>query len=140
MILSTGVEMQYIVDTHALIWFLEGNSRLGIAAKQVLENSESQLVLPAIALAEAAFIVERGKTSIPSVNDLHTAVNGDPRIVVYPLDLAIIEITNTLLTINEMHDRQIVATAIILKNQGEEISVLTCDRNITVSGVIPIIW
>jgi PIN domain nuclease of toxin-antitoxin system len=140
MILSTGVEMQYIVDTHALIWFLEGNPRLGIAAKQILENSESKLVLPAIALAEAAFIIERGKTSIPSVNDLHTAVNGDPRIVVYPLDRAIIEITNTLLTINEMHDRQIVATAIILKNQGEDVSVLTCDRNITVSGVIPIIW
>ncbi len=38
MILSTGVEMQYIVDTHALIWFLEGNPRLGNAAKQVLEN------------------------------------------------------------------------------------------------------
>jgi PIN domain nuclease of toxin-antitoxin system len=140
MILSTGVEMQYIVDTHALIWFLEGNPRLGIAAKQILENSESKLVLPAIALAEAAFIIERGKTSIPSVNDLHTAVNGDPRIVVYPLDRAIIEITNTLLSINEMHDRQIVATAIILKNQGEDVSVLTCDRNITVSGVIPIIW
>ncbi|WP_373546882.1 type II toxin-antitoxin system VapC family toxin [Chamaesiphon sp.] len=132
--------MQYIVDTHALIWFLEGNSRLGISAKQVLENSESKLILPAIALAQAAFIVERGKTSIPSVTALHTAVNGDPRIVVYPLDRAIVEITNTLLSINEMHDRQIVATAIILKNQGAEASVLTCDRNITASGVVPIIW
>ncbi|WP_310413157.1 PIN domain-containing protein [Chamaesiphon sp. OTE_8_metabat_110] len=132
--------MQYIVDTHALIWFLEGNPRLGNAAKQILENSESKLVLPAIALAEASFIVERGKTSIPSVNDLHTAVNGDPRVVVYPLDRAIIEITNTLLSINEMHDRQIVATAIILKNQGKQVSILTCDRNITMSGVVPIIW
>jgi PIN domain nuclease of toxin-antitoxin system len=99
MTLSTGVEMQYIVDTYALIWFLEGNSRLGISAKQVLENQESKLILPAIALAEAMFIVEREKTSIPSVNDLHTAVNRDRRIVVYPLDRAIIEITNTLLSI-----------------------------------------
>ena len=132
--------MEYIVDTRALIWFLEGNPRLGIAAKQVLGNQDSQLILPAIALAEAAFIVERGKTSIPSVTDLHSAVNGDPRIVVYPLDRAIIEITNTLLSINEMHDRQIVATAIILKNQGAEASVLTCNRNITASGVVPIIW
>lgn len=140
MILLAGVRMKYIVDTHALIWFLEGNSRLGTAAKQVLENQESKLILPAIALAEAAFIVERGKTSIPSVNDLHTAVNGDRRIVVYPLDRAIIEITNTLLSINEMHDRQIVATAIILKNNGEQVGVLTCDRNITTSGVVPIIW
>jgi PIN domain nuclease of toxin-antitoxin system len=28
--------MKYIVDTHALIWFLEGNSRLGENAKNVL--------------------------------------------------------------------------------------------------------
>jgi PIN domain nuclease of toxin-antitoxin system len=140
MILLIGVRMKYIVDTHALIWFLEGNPRLGTAAKQVLENQESQLILPAIALAEAAFIVERGKTSIPLVNDLHSAVNGDPRIVVYPLDRAIIEITNTLLSINEMHDRQIVATAVILENQGEQVSILTCDRNITESGVVSITW
>jgi hypothetical protein len=98
------------------------------------------LILPVIALAEAAFIVKRGKTSIPSVNDLHTAVNGDSRIVVYPLDRAIIEITNTLLSINEMHDRQIVATAVILENQGEQVSILTCDRNINESGVVAIIW
>lgn len=123
-----------------MIWFLEGNSRLGISAKQVLEDLESKLILPAIALAEAAFIVERGKTSIPSVTDLHTAVNGDPRIVVYPLDRSIIEITNNLLSINEMHDRQIVATAIILQNQGKQVSILTCDRNSTESGVIAIIW
>ena len=57
MILLIGVRMKYIVDTHALIWFLEGNPRLGTAAKQVLESQESQLILPAIALAEAAFIV-----------------------------------------------------------------------------------
>jgi hypothetical protein len=67
-------------------------------------------------------------------------VNGDPRIVVYPLDRTIVETTNTLLSINEMYDRQIVATAIMLKNQGAEVSVLTCDRNITASGVVPIIW
>jgi PIN domain nuclease of toxin-antitoxin system len=85
MILSTGFRMKYMIDTHALIWFLEGNSRLGAVSKQVLGNQESQLILPAIALAEASFIVERGKTSIPSVNDLHAAVNSDSRIVVYPL-------------------------------------------------------
>ena len=39
-----------------------------------------------------------------------------------------------------MHDRQIVATAMILQNQGETLALLTCDRNITASGVISIIW
>jgi PIN domain nuclease of toxin-antitoxin system len=44
MILSTGVRMRYIVDTHALIWFLEDNPRLGTAAQQVLGDRESQFI------------------------------------------------------------------------------------------------
>jgi PIN domain nuclease of toxin-antitoxin system len=132
--------MKYVIDTHALIWFLEGNQRLGTQAQAILSNLDSQLVLPAIALAEAAWIVERGKTSIPSVNALFNAINNDPRIAVYPLDRNIINQTLSLLSINEMHDRQIVATAMILQNQGETVALLTCDRNITASGVISIIW
>jgi PIN domain nuclease of toxin-antitoxin system len=41
--------MKYILDTHALIWFLEGNSRLGVTAKEILSDSSSELILPAIA-------------------------------------------------------------------------------------------
>ena len=123
-----------------MIWFLEGNQRLGTQAQAILSNLDSQLVLPAIALAEAAWIVEGGKTSIPSVNALFNAINNDPRIAVYPLDRNIINQTLSLLSINEMHDRQIVATAMILLNQGETVALLTCDRNITASGVISIIW
>jgi len=132
--------MKYVIDTHALIWFLEGNQRLGTQAQAILSNLDSQLVLPAIALAEAAWIVERGKTAIPSVNALFNAINNDPRIAVYPLDRNIINQTLSLLSINEMHDRQIVATAMILQNQGETVARLTCDRNIMASGVISIIW
>jgi PIN domain nuclease of toxin-antitoxin system len=29
---------KYIVDTHALIWYLESNPRLGAAAKVVLDD------------------------------------------------------------------------------------------------------
>jgi len=132
--------MKYVIDTHALIWFLEGNQRLGTQAQAILSNLDSQLVLRAIALAEAAWIVERGKTSIPSVNALFNAINNDPRIAVYPLDSNIINQTLSLLSINEMYARQIVATAMILQNQGETVALLTCDRNITASGVISIIW
>jgi PIN domain nuclease of toxin-antitoxin system len=132
--------MKYVIDTHALIWFLEGNQRLGTQAQAILSNFDSQLVLPAIALAEAAWIVERGKTSIPSVNALFNAINSDSRIAVYPLDQTIIDRTLSLLTIQEMHDRQIVATAVILQDRCEIVALLTCDRNITASGLISIIW
>ena len=132
--------MKYVIDTHALVWFLEGNTRLGNKAKIVLADSKSQLILPAIALAEAVWIVERARTSIPSVTDLLNAINSDPRIVVYPADKGVIEQSISLSAITEMHDRLIVATAIVLANKGDEIALLTCDRNITASGLLTLVW
>lgn len=132
--------MKYVLDTHALIWFLEGNSRLGQNAKSIMSDPSSQLVLPAIALAEAVWIVERGKTSIPSVLELLNVINTDPRLVIYSLDQAIIQYTLNLSAITEMHDRQIVATVLILASQGENVTLLTCDQNITTSGLVTISW
>jgi PIN domain nuclease of toxin-antitoxin system len=57
--------MRHVVDTHALLWFLGGSARLGATARIVLGDPNSLLILPATALAEACWIVERGRTSIP---------------------------------------------------------------------------
>lgn len=132
--------MKYVIDTHALIWFLEGNSRLGANANAILSNPDSQLVIPATTLAEAVWIVERGRTSIPSAKNLLSAVEADPRVVIYPLDKDIIETTMSLSAINEMHDRQIAATVLVLTSKGEDVQLLSCDLNITASGLVPIIW
>jgi PIN domain nuclease of toxin-antitoxin system len=132
--------MQYVIDTHALIWFFEDNPRLSLPVKAVLSDPDSQLILPAIALAEAVWIVDRGKTTIPSATDLLTAVLGDSRIRIYPLDQTVVERTVVLASINEMHDRQIVATGLVLQDQRQAMTLLTCDRNITASQVISILW
>ena len=129
-----------IVDTHALVWYLEGNPRLGSNAKSVLDEPTSELVVPIIALAEACWVVEHGKSSIPTVNEMFASLNADPRVVVTPLDRLVLDKTFNLTTIPEMHDRQIVATALNLADQGETIAVLTKDRNIRLSGLVPIVW
>lgn len=132
--------MKYVVDTHALIWFLEGNPRLGSQAVAILSDPSSTLILPAIALAEAIWIIERGRTSIPSARVLLNAIKADSRFTIYPLDQDVVEQTLSLSTVNEMHDRQILATAIVLSNQGSQVSLLTFDQNITASGMIAIVW
>lgn len=132
--------MKYVVDTHALIWFLEGNPRIGADAKIILSEPTSQLVVPAIVLAEAAWIVERGRTSIPSAMDLLSAVEADARVVIYPLNETVVKQSVSVSTIGEMHDRQIVATALVLASQNEMVALLTCDRNITASGLVKIVW
>ena len=64
----------------------------------------------------------------------------DTRVVLYPLDLAIITQSIDLSPINEMHDRQIVSTVKILEEQGEQVALLTCDRNISASNLVAIVW
>jgi len=131
---------KHVVDTHALIWYLEGNPRLGVQARAVLDAPTSELVIPLIALAEACWMIEHGKSSIPAVQDLLAALDADPRVVVMPLDRTVLDKTLGMTAITEMHDRQIVATALCLADQGETVAVLSKDRNLQTSGLVPIIW
>lgn len=131
---------KFVVDTHALIWFLQGGPRLGSEAREVLDDSASDLVLPAIALAAACHIVERGRTNIASPRDLLKAIRGDPRIRVAPLTRRVIRRTLDLLTIPEMHDRQIAATALRIIDDGGAAVLLTKDASIVASRIVPVMW
>lgn len=131
---------KYVVDTHALVWFVEGNSRLGPDAKAILEDPESELVIPVIVLAEACWVIERGRTSIPSAQTLMAVVDADPRIVTVPLSRSVLEKTFDLTMIDEMHDRQILATASLLTASGEDVALLTDDAMIRESGLVRIVW
>lgn len=131
---------KHVLDTHALIWYLEANSRLGNQAKATIDAKTNELVLPIIALAEAAFVVELGRTSIPTVEDLISSVLSDPRVELCPLDWSVFEKTLEVTVIPEMHDRQIVATALYLESIGHTVDVLTKDEAIIASGLVQIVW
>lgn len=131
---------RYVLDTHALIWYLEGNPRLGVRAKAVLDDPDGEFVLPIIALAEAVYIVSRGRTSIPHPRDLLDAVKADPRLTLAPLDLNIVERTLTLPDTLEMHDRQIMAMALHLKEAGSDVALVTKDRSMVETGLVSVIW
>ena len=133
--------MRYVVDTHALLWYLANHPRLGAGAAAILRDPQSDLVLPATAFAGACWIVASGRVAL-AVADVLNAVNADPRITVYPLDRAVIERTtrSNLAAIAEMHDRQIVATALLLAERGEPAALLTHDGNISASSLVPVVW
>lgn len=132
--------MKHIVDTHALIWYLEGNPRLGADAKAVLDDPANELVMPIIALAEACWVVEHGKSSIATQQDLLAAVDADPRLIIIPLDRSILNKSLNIGIIPEMHDRQIAATALCLAQQGETVAILTRDPDIRAAGLVSVIW
>jgi len=133
---------KYILDTHALIWFVEGNSRLSESAKAVLSAANSQMVLPLIALAESALIIERKRTTIPNVSRFLTSVYADSRIEIYPLTLDVFErsLTPEGLRIPELHDRFIVSTGLHLQDLGDTVEIITKDQAISDADVLSVIW
>lgn len=66
----------------------------------MFDKPSSELVLPATALAEATWIVSRGKVSTLSAVSVLKAINKDKRITIYPLDQSVVEQTITLTNIN----------------------------------------
>jgi PIN domain nuclease of toxin-antitoxin system len=131
---------KYLVDTHALIWHLEGNNLLGSAARDVIDDPASQLILPIIALAEAVFVVEKGRTAIPAVANLLEDVRRDARIEIVPLTEQILNASLSLTDIPEIHDRIIVATGIHLRSLGETVQILTKDNEIVLSKLLTVTW
>jgi len=117
-----------------------GQSKTKPEGKAVIDDQDNDLVLPIIALAEATFVVERGRTGIPSASDLLVSVQSDPRIEVYPLSLAILQQSLRATAIPEMHDRLILATAMQLQGLGHTVLLLTKDALVARSGLVSIVW
>lgn len=130
-----------VLDTHALVWFLVGSPKLGSSARALLEAPDVHFYLPLIALAEACWLVEKGRApTIPSVHALLAAVDADKRVVLVPLDRQILDRSISLTALPELHDRLIVATTLCLAASGVSVALLTRDVSITGSGLVPIVW
>ena len=129
-----------IVDTHGLIWYIEGNPKLGKTAKIILDGDDSILILPIIALAEAIDIVQKKRTSIPDVATLLDRVFSDSRIEIEPLTVEILQESLHTAAVPEMHDRLITATAVWFEKQGFAVAFLTKDPAIIDSELVKIIW
>lgn len=133
---------KYILDTHALIWFVEGNKRLSEPARTIIAGTDSHLVLPIIALAESALIIERGRTTIADSGQFLSRVYADSRIEIFPLTMDVFErsLSSEGLRIPELHDRFIVSTGLHLQDMGETVEIITKDEAITDAGVLPAVW
>ncbi len=130
----------HVLDTHSLIWHLEGNPKLGGRAKTILDDRNSRFILPIIALAEAIDIVRKRRTSLVAVADLLQSISSDARIEIEPLTVDILLESENALAVPEMHDRLITATALSLEKQGFKVAVVTKDPDIIASKLVQIIW
>jgi len=131
------IEPLYVVDTHALIWYLLGDKKLGKSALAIFraaERGETRLALSVIVLAELYFANARNGW-FADYTTVFRAISSQPFFKLLPLDPRHVLDFDRDEAVLEMHDRIIAGVA---RRLGAPL--ISSDRILTASGVVKIVW
>jgi PIN domain nuclease of toxin-antitoxin system len=129
--------MTYILDTHAVVWFLETSERLSVRARNLLRDPSHTFILPTIVLVEITYLYTKRRIALDAVTVRQRLVSAS-NCVLYPLDEQVAMLIPTEVNI---HDAIIVATAFIYRDiLTEPVAVITKNGEITRSGLIDTVW
>ena len=127
----------YVTDTHALVWYLSNRPDLSSAAHAVFRGAAAgvnQILVPTIVIAELIMMVEKRRTAL-NITQVIIALEKAKGYQFVPLTVAVVLQIQAAAALPDLHDRFIVATALTFGA-----TLITQDRAITQSGVIPVIW
>lgn len=130
-------EPLYVVDTHALIWYLLKDHKLGHNASRVFEaaeRGETRLIVSAVVIAELYYA--NGKNNLfKSFSATYRQLKTKPyfRFVAFKTD-HVLSFKKDM-SVPEMHDRIIVGLA---RRIGAPL--LTSDPKITAANLVTIVW
>ncbi len=128
--------MNFVTDTHSLIWYFTEDSRLSRKAFDAFEGTvkDGTVIVSAVVLAEIMFIAKKGRV-ILTFEDTLKKIEEYENFDIAPLDEEILRIADRIEADLEMHDKLIVATALYY-----EAALITKDDMIGKSGIVPAIW
>ncbi len=123
--------MRLILDTHILIWFLEGNRSLSNSRRQIITQTQNDIFVSIASLWETAIKVSLGKLTLSqSLADVVKQINSE--------DIEILPITpeHTLqVSILPFHHRDPFDRIIISQAQVENLTVMTNDTDFIKYGI-----
>ena len=129
--------MNFVSDTHALVWWFTNSPKLGDKAAKTFtacERGECVIVIPSIVIAEALSIFDKKRVSF-DFRGLFRQVRDSENFVIMALDYPILEAMLDLKDLPELHDKIIVATAKHL-----ELPLITKDATLRKLSNIKTIW
>lgn len=128
--------MNFVTDTHSLVWYFTEDVKLSKKAFDAFEGTVKigTIIVPAVVLAEIMFIARKGRVTL-SFEETLKKIEGYENFDIAPLDADILTIADKIEADLEMHDRLIAATAIYY-----EAKLITKDKLIAKSGVVSTIW
>ena len=129
--------MVYVLDTHALIWYLSDDPQLSKPALDAISEPTATIIIPAIVLAELKFLFHAKRIAL-SLEHVIAAIAADDRCTIEALDQECILLMPTNLKI---FDAMIVATALLAQHRlGADVTIITRDRKITRSHHARTLW
>jgi len=126
-----------VTDTHPWVWFLTANPRLSSKAKGALADPSNLIIVPSIVLMEIRYLYQHRRIPL-SFEAAMEQVESCSNILIVPLDISVVTVSPIAL---DIHDAIIVGTALqAAEDFGQTAALVTIDRAITDSGLVPIIW
>ncbi len=129
--------MNFLADTHALLWHFTNSSQISSKAKDLFdrcEKGECIIFIPSIVIAECLSIFDRKKVSF-NFKALFDRIRRSENYVMIPLDHRILLQMTETKEVSELHDKIIVATAKLL-----DLPLITQDARLLRLKTIAVIW
>lgn len=119
--------MRLLLDTHVLLWELEGSRRVSRAAQEAIEQA-TNLFFSVVSFAEIGVKAAIGKLSVPSDLRGHVTRSG---VQVLRLDAA----HGLAVAKLPMHHRDPFDRLLVAQARSEQLSIVTADRRIVAYDV-----
>jgi len=128
---------EYVLDTHAFVWWVSRPGRLGQAASRGLravDVGRARAWVPSIVGVELTLLCEAGRIRF-GVAELEAATNRNDEVRILPHDLAQATEFALLGSLADPFDRMIVAAA-----RAGDLPLITADAMIAASGLVDVVW
>ncbi|MBI2471533.1 MAG: PIN domain-containing protein [Planctomycetes bacterium] len=129
--------MNFVTDTHALIWWFTDSPKISPKASSIFEKcekGENIIFVPSIVIAEALSIFDKKRVSF-NFKKLFKEIHNSENFVLIALDYPILQKMITMKDIPELHDKIIVSTAKHLS-----LPIITKDETIRNLPTIKTVW
>lgn len=114
--------VNFLVDTHVLLWRLIEPTRLSEKAKKIFTDNNNHFLIPTVSLLEVQYLSEIGRVKV-EMDHVFAAIQDDVRFKLLPFDESALIQSIRLTSNRDPFDRMILGQALSLATK-----ILTKDR------------